>query len=60
MLVGLTEQPQMTSDKKLLPLEKYNMQLMSFGFINSNNAPAVWRGPMVSRMTQQFFEDVEY
>ena len=33
---------------------------MSFGSINSENAPAVWRGPMVSRMTQQFFEDVEW
>ena len=60
MLVGDTRQPEMTSDKKLVPLEKFNMQLMSFGFINNENAPAVWRGPMVSRMTQQFFEDVEW
>ena len=60
MLVGLNQQPKMTSEKKLLPLEKYNLRLMSFGFINSDNAPAVWRGPMVSRMTQQFFEDVEW
>ena len=60
MLVGLNQQPEMTSEKKLIPLEKYNLRLMSFGFINSENAPAVWRGPMVSRMTQQFFEDVEW
>ena len=58
MLVGLNQQPEMTTEKKLIPLEKYNLRLMSFGFINSDNAPAVWRGPMVSRMTQQFFEDV--
>ena len=37
-----------------------NMNLMSFGFLNSENAPAIWRGPMVSRMTQQFFEDVQW
>ena len=60
MLVDLHQQPEMTVEKKLIPLEKYNMRLMSFGFINSENAPAVWRGPMVSRMTQQFFEDVEW
>jgi len=60
MLVDLHEQPEMTAEKKLIPLEKFNMRLMSFGFINSENAPAVWRGPMVSRMTQQFFEDVEW
>jgi ATP-binding protein involved in chromosome partitioning len=57
-LVGLKQHPEINKFKKMIPLEKYNMRLMSFGFINSNNAPAVWRGPMVSRMTQQFFEDV--
>ena len=60
MLAGIDEQPQITSEKKLIPLEKYNMLLMSFGFINTENTPAIWRGPMVSRMTQQFFEDVEW
>ncbi len=60
LLVGLNQQPKMTENKKLIPLEKFNIRLMSFGFINSENAPAVWRGPMVSRMTQQFFEDVEW
>ena len=60
MLVGLNKQPKITNDQKLIPLEKYDMKLMSFGFINSENAPAVWRGPMVSRMTQQFFDDVNW
>ena len=60
MLAGIDKQPEMTSEKKLIPLEKYNMRLMSFGFINTENAPAVWRGPMVSRMTQQFIKDVEW
>ena len=60
MLAGIDKQPEITSEKKLIPLEKFNMRLMSFGFINTENAPTVWRGPMVSRMTQQFFEDVEW
>jgi len=42
MLVDLHQQPEMTAEKKLIPLEKFNMRLMSFGFINSENAPAVW------------------
>ena len=58
MMVGLDKQPEMTSEKKLIPLEKFNMRFMSFGFLNADNAPAIWRGPMVSRMTQQFFDDV--
>ena len=60
MLVGINAQPQMNEDKKLIPIEKYNMRLMSFGFINAQNAPTIWRGPMVARMTQQFFENVAW
>ncbi len=60
LLVDINTQPQMTEDKKLIPIEKYNMHLMSFGFINSQNAPTIWRGPMVSRMTQQFFDNVKW
>jgi len=58
MMVGLNKQPVITSEKKLIPLEKFHMRFMSFGFLNTDNAPAIWRGPMVSRMTQQFFDDV--
>ncbi len=58
MLVNLNDQPALNTEKKLIPLEKYNLKLMSFGFLNTNNSPAIWRGPMVARMTQQFFDDV--
>ena len=58
--LGLSDQPKMTQDKKLIPLNKYEMQVMSFGFISGNKSPVIWRGPLVSRMTEQFFMDVEW
>ena len=58
--LNLFKQPKMTQDKKLIPLEKYQMKVMSFGFISGNNTPVIWRGPLVSRMTEQFFMDVEW
>ncbi|NOZ07810.1 MAG: Mrp/NBP35 family ATP-binding protein [FCB group bacterium] len=58
MVVGIGETPKVTSEKKIIPLKKYGMQLMSFGFISGNSAPTIWRGPLVARMTEQFFEDV--
>ena len=58
--LNLFEQPKMTQDKKLIPLEKYKMKVMSFGFISGNKTPVIWRGPLVSRMTEQFFMDVEW
>ena len=56
--LDLFKQPRMTPEKKLIPLEKYGMQVMSFGFISGNKTPVIWRGPLVSRMTEQFFMDV--
>ena len=60
IILGIFEQPKMTQDKKLIPLEKYDMQVMSFGFISGNKSPVIWRGPLVSRMTEQFFMDVDW
>ncbi len=60
IIFGLNERPDVTENKKLKPLEKYGLSLMSFGFVSGNNAPAVWRGPMVAKMTEQFFSDVDW
>ena len=58
--IGCHDMPQMNANKLLDPIEKYGMKLMSFGFLNNESAPTIWRGPMVSRMTQQFFEQVNW
>jgi len=60
ILLGLNEQPKMTEDNKLIPLDKFGMKVMSFGFISGNDTPVIWRGPLVSRMTEQFFRDVDW
>jgi len=59
-VTGISNAPQMTSKKTILPIEKFGMKLMSFGFISGNASPTIWRGPMVARMTQQFFDEVEW
>lgn len=53
------EQPELI-DNKLIPFKKYGMEFMSFGFINNDNKSTIWRGPMVARMTQQFFDNVSW
>lgn len=58
--LGIQETPGMNKNNLLLPIEKYGMKLMSFGFLNNESAPTIWRGPMVSRMTEQFFEQVDW
>lgn len=46
-----------TNNKKILPVEKNNLKLMSFGFL-LGDSPAVMRGPMVSSYTQQILHNV--
>lgn len=60
IILGIHDMPQVTPDRKLIPLERYGMKIMSFGFIRGNDAPVIWRGPMVAKMTEQFFSDVEW
>ena len=60
IILGFNEQPKMTADKKLVPLKRYGMEVMSFGFISGNDTPTIWRGPLVARMTEQFFQDVQW
>ena len=60
IILGIHDMPHVTSDRKLIPLEQYGMKLMSFGFISGNDSPVIWRGPMVAKMTEQFFSDVEW
>jgi len=59
-ILGVNEHPQITAHKKLVPLDSYGLKVMSFGFISGNTTPVIWRGPLVARMTEQFFNDVEW
>ena len=58
--MGIQGNPEVDENQKIIPLEKHNLKLMSFGFISGNKAPVVWRGPLVAKMTEQFFKDVNW
>lgn len=60
LIAGINERPVLDEEQKIVPIEAHGIKLMSFGFISGNKAPTIWRGPMVSKMTQQFFEDVAW
>jgi len=60
ILMGVNERPMMTEERKLVPLDKHGIKIMSFGFLSGNQTPVIWRGPMVARMTEQFFTDVDW
>ena len=46
-LIGLNEKPKSEDGKTMKPVEKYNAQCMSMGFLVDEQTPMIWRGPMV-------------
>ena len=46
-LMKLNEKPKSEDGKLLIPLEKYEAQCMSMGFLVEEQTPMIWRGPMV-------------
>ena len=57
LMMGARAQPK-ARGQKILPLENHNVKLMSLGLIAGENAPIIWRGPIVGKMIQQFMIDV--
>ena len=59
-MIGSGKKPEMNSDKKLVPIKNYNIKCMSIGFILDEEAPTIWRGPMVMKALEQMFNGVDW
>jgi ATP-binding protein involved in chromosome partitioning len=44
----------------IIPIERYDLKLMSMGFLLEDTSPVILRGPMVTRYTQQFLKQVDW
>ena len=49
-----------TDGQKIVPAEKYGLQVISMGFLTQDDAPIIWRGPMLHSALQQFFKEVKW
>ena len=59
IMVGLRAQLE-TDGKKIVPAERYGLQIVSMGFLTQDDTPVIWRGPMLHGAIQQFFRDVAW
>ena len=60
LMFGTRQRPMATDENRIIPIEQYNLKLMSMGFLLDDTSPAILRGPMVTRYTQQFLRQVEW
>jgi ATP-binding protein involved in chromosome partitioning len=57
-LTGIREKPQLTDDKKMIPLQRFGLAIMSIGFLVEEETAMIWRGPMVMSAITQMLRDV--
>jgi ATP-binding protein involved in chromosome partitioning len=58
LMMGTEAVPRAGQDKKIYPVEKYGVRLISMGFFLDDQSPVIWRGPIVMGIIRQFLKDV--
>jgi ATP-binding protein involved in chromosome partitioning len=59
-MFGTHERPNITTRKKLIPLEKHGVKFLSMGLLVDPDQAMIWRGPMVTSAVKQFMQEVEW
>ncbi|WP_433774952.1 P-loop NTPase [Bacillus wiedmannii] len=58
-MMGIEKRPIVRGDK-IIPVERLGVKVISMGFFVEDNAPVIWRGPMLGKMLNHFFTEVEW
>jgi ATP-binding protein involved in chromosome partitioning len=58
-MFGRFERP-MVEGGRIQPLESHGVKLMSIGFLVDRDQAAIWRGPIIMKVIQQFLGDVDW
>ena len=60
LMLGISGRPQTEGGNKLIPMVAYGVQSMSIGYLVDEDAPMIWRGPMVTGALQQLLRDTKW
>jgi ATP-binding protein involved in chromosome partitioning len=59
-LTGIREKPRLNDDKKMIPIVRFGLAIMSIGFLVEEETAMIWRGPMVMSAITQMLRDVAW
>ncbi len=60
LMMGIKQRPTISPEEKMVPPSNHGVKLMSMGFLLDGDQPVIWRGPMITKTIQQFFQAVEW
>ncbi|WP_145329565.1 Mrp/NBP35 family ATP-binding protein [Staphylococcus epidermidis] len=58
-MMGIDERPGIDG-KEIIPVERHGVKVISMAFFVEENAPVIWRGPMLGKMLTNFFTEVQW
>lgn len=58
-MMGIETRPKVI-EKRIIPVERFGVNVMSMGFFVEDNSPVIWRGPMLGKMLNNFFSEVDW
>jgi ATP-binding protein involved in chromosome partitioning len=59
-LTGINEKPQLDDNRKMIPIQRFGLSIMSIGFLVEEDTAMIWRGPMVMSAITQMLRDVAW
>jgi ATP-binding protein involved in chromosome partitioning len=59
-LTGIREKPQLNDERKMIPIQRFGLAIMSIGFLVEEDTAMIWRGPMVMSAITQMLRDVAW
>ncbi|KIL52304.1 chromosome partitioning protein ParA [Jeotgalibacillus campisalis] len=58
-MMGINKRP-VVRDERIIPVDRFGVKVISMAFFVEDNAPVIWRGPMLGKMLNSFFTEVEW
>lgn len=59
-LIGVQEKPQLDDDRRMIPIARFGLAIMSIGFLVADDMPMIWRGPMIMSAITQMLREVAW
>jgi ATP-binding protein involved in chromosome partitioning len=59
-LTGIRKKPELNDDRKMIPIVRFGLSIMSIGFLVEEDTAMIWRGPMVMSAITQMLRDVAW
>jgi ATP-binding protein involved in chromosome partitioning len=60
LMLGIEEKARTGDDRRILPVEKHGLRVVSMGMFVGETTPVIWRGPMITKLITEFIRNVEW